>query len=199
VLKEDEYREFIRENPAEKEIIRPLINGKELYDRPNLEANRYVINFLNWPFEKASQFPASLSRVRLLVKPYRDTVKRKSTRERWWIFNEDRPGMRAAIRGLERVLVKVLTSNTWAFVFLPNHYSFDQSLIVFAMQSFADFAVLQSRPHEIWAKWNPSTMKSDTRYTIADCFTTFPFPYNPEIKALSGLGGSITSFVPRLC
>jgi hypothetical protein len=44
------------------------------------------------------------------------------------------------------------------------------------MQEASDFAVLQSRTHEYWATWSPSTMKSDARYTIASCFSTFPFP-----------------------
>ena len=117
-------------------MLWPHINGKELYTRPAPVPDRYVINFLHWPLEKAEQYPAALARVRSLVKPYRDTVKRNSTRERWWIFNEDRPGMRKAVHSLDRVLVKVLTSNTWGFVFLTKKYSFDQALIVFSIQDF---------------------------------------------------------------
>jgi hypothetical protein len=133
---------------------------------------------LDWPLEIAERFPNALARVRFTVKPYRDTVKRKSTRERWWIYNEDRPGMRRALSNLRRVIVKVLTSNTWAFVFMPTYYSFDQALIVIFLEDYGSFAVLQSRVHEVWSKWVPSTMKSDTRYTIARCVTNFPRPKN---------------------
>jgi hypothetical protein len=36
--------------------------------------------------------------------------------------------------------------------------------------------VLQSRVHEVWARTFGSSMKDDLRYTISDCFETFPFP-----------------------
>lgn len=183
VLTETEFRDFIAQHPVEVAVIHPHINGKELYERPDLAAKRYVINFLDWPLDQAAEFPSALARIRNLVKPYRDGVKRKSTRENWWIYNEDRPGMRSATRGLDRLLVTAQTSNTWAFAFLPKDYSVDQTLIVFSMSSFKDFALLQSRVHEVWARWNPSTMKSDARYTIGACFTSFPFPAGWETNA----------------
>lgn len=174
LLDENEYYTFFQAHPEERNVIRPHINGKEVYERADLKPDRYIINFNDWTLEEASRYPHALERLRRLVKPYRDTVNRKSTRENWWIYNEDRPGLRRAVSRLERVLVKVLTSNTWAFAFLPSQWSFDQALIVFAMDGYDDFCVLQSRIHEAWAKWTPSTMKSDSRYTIASCFTTFP-------------------------
>jgi methylase of polypeptide subunit release factors len=97
ILSEREYEEFVGSHPDEAGILRKHINGSELYSSPSMDTDRYVINFFDWPLERASQYPEALRRVRELVKPYRDTVKRKSTRERWWIFNEDRPGLRKAI------------------------------------------------------------------------------------------------------
>ena len=42
--------------------------------------------------------------------------------------------------------------------------------------TYAAFAVLQSRPHEVWARFFGSSLKDDLRYTPSDCFETFPFP-----------------------
>src|SRR5581483_7175533 len=50
------------------------------------------------------------------------------------------------------------------------------TLTVFAFSGLAPFGVLQSRPHEIWARFFASSMKDDLRYTPSDCFETFPFP-----------------------
>ena len=50
------------------------------------------------------------------------------------------------------------------------------TLDVFPFRSFAAFCTLQSRPHEIWARFFGSSMKDDLRYTPSDCFETFPFP-----------------------
>jgi hypothetical protein len=147
LLSEAVYSDFIRRNPDEASVMKPHINGSELYARPSQKADKHVINFLDWSLEQASAFPAALARIRELVKPHRDTVKRKSNRERWWIFNENRPAMRRAINDLDRMLVKVLTSNTWAFSFLPSSYSCDQALIVFAIVGHAGEEVgLQAVP-----------------------------------------------------
>ena len=53
---------------------------------------------------------------------------------------------------------------------------FANSLAVFPFQSYAAFCLLQSRPHEVWARFFGSSMKDDLRYTPSDCFETFPFP-----------------------
>ena len=45
--------------------------------------------------------------------------------------------------------------------------------IVFPLDTFC---ALQSRLHEIWARFFGSSMKDDLRYTPSDCFETFPFP-----------------------
>jgi hypothetical protein len=49
-------------------------------------------------------------------------------------------------------------------------------LNVFALSSFASFAVLQSSVHETLARFFSSSMKDDLRYNPTDCFETFPFP-----------------------
>ena len=53
---------------------------------------------------------------------------------------------------------------------------FANTLVVFPFQTYAAFCSLQSRPHEIWARFLGSSMKDDLRYTPSDCFETFPFP-----------------------
>ncbi len=176
LLSDQERHEIIVRSPHEAALIHPHLNGKELYSFPDLQPKRFIISFLDWPITRAQSYPVCLDRVERKVKPYRDTVNRKSTREKWWIYNEDRPTLRAALQRLPQVIVKVLTSNTWAFARLPSGYSLDQALIVFFFDSCAHFSLLQSTVHEVWAKWNPSTMKTDARYTIAECFSTFPMP-----------------------
>ena len=57
---------------------------------------------------------------------------------------------------------------------------FANTLAVIAHPNLAPFAVLQSRVHEIWARFFSSSMKDDLRYTPSDCFETFPFPLGYE-------------------
>jgi len=52
--------------------------------------------------------------------------------------------------------------------------------LVISLSSFSAFASLQSRVHEIFARFFGSSMKDDLRYTPSICFETFPFPENWE-------------------
>ena len=56
--------------------------------------------------------------------------------------------------------------------------------------TYAAFCVLQSRPHEVWARFFGISMKDDLAYTPSDCFETFPFPEGweaePDAWTLSG-------------
>ena len=60
--------------------------------------------------------------------------------------------------------------------FLPTGMVYADSLVLFMLQDDADFAIMQSRVHEIWARFFSSSMKDDMRYTPTDCFETFPRP-----------------------
>ena len=65
-----------------------------------------------------------------------------------------------------------------ALAFLPARTVFANTLVVFPLPTHAAFCALQSRPHEIWARFFGSSMKDDLRYTPSDVFQTFPFPSN---------------------
>ena len=71
--------------------------------------------------------------------------------------------------------------------FLPEDMVYSDSLIVFPLLTHAAFCALQSRPHEIWARFFGSTLEDRLRYTPSDVFETFPFPNgwttNPALEA----------------
>ena len=55
--------------------------------------------------------------------------------------------------------------------------------IFLRLANFARFRRLQSRIHEVWARFFASTLEDDLRYTPSDCFRTFPFPDGFETDA----------------
>ena len=86
------------------------------------------------------------------------------------------PELQAAIAGLDRVLV-TRSYQPLVFRFRPRPRPlFAGPHHVFALDTFAAFASLQSRPHEVWARFFGSSLKDRLRYTPSDCFETFPFP-----------------------
>jgi hypothetical protein len=130
----------------------------------------------DYPDPVAEDWPDLLEIVLKLVKPERDTGNRTIRRERWWQFAERAPALRAAIEGLERVIVRSLTSAHFPTLsFLPSGMVYDQTLIVFPSCSFSFFASNASRIHEAWVSSFGATLEDRGRYNIKDCFETFPF------------------------
>jgi hypothetical protein len=124
----------------------------------------------------AYDWPDLVRIVEQKVKPYRDRQKRDSNREKWWQYAEVRPGLLRALEGRERVLVVPRVGNAFGFVFLNARQILNDKCIVFPHATCPEFAVLQSRVHETWARFQSTTLKDDLQYTPSLCFETFPFP-----------------------
>ena len=140
------------------------------------EWRRLGIVPLDYPEPVAVDWPELLAIVEQRAKPDRDVQNRKALRERWWQYAEKRPGLYAAIAGLERVLAISRVGQQAALTFLPAGMVYAETTIVFPFSDYTAFCILQSRPHETWARFFASSMKDDLRYTPSDCFETFPFP-----------------------
>ena len=82
-----------------------------------------------------------------------------------------------------------------ALAFLPARMVFANTLAVFPLDTHAAFCTLQSRPHEIWARFFGSTLEERLRYTPSDVFETFPFPIGwTTDPALEAAGQAYYSF-----
>ena len=124
----------------------------------------------------AADWPELLAIVEERVKPERMKVKRDAHRLRWWHYGDKRPALYDAIAGLERVLVISQVTQHVAFVFLPAGMVYSHRLYIISDSRSSAFAVLQSRSHEIWARFFGSSLEDRFMYAVADCFETFPFP-----------------------
>jgi hypothetical protein len=109
----------------------------------------------------------------------------RGAQEKWWQFIRPRPELHAAIAGLERVLVNPLYGVQ----------VFANKLNVIPMDSFAAFASLQNRLHEVWARFFSATLEDRLAYAPTDCFETCPFPANWETHpALEAAGKTYYDF-----
>lgn len=177
-----EMNRLVAKDPRNATRIFPYIGGEEVNGSPTHEHHRYVVNFAEMPEEEAQRWPDLLRIVREKVKPERDRLADnpdgRRRRANWWQWGRYTPALFRAIAGLDRVLTCILHSKDLSFAFLPAGSVFSHALAVFPLSKNAAFAALQSRPHEIWARFFGSSMKDDLRYTPSDCFETFPFPPN---------------------
>ena len=110
------------------------------------------------------------------VKPERMKVNRKVRREYWWRYGDRQPALYRSIDALDRVLAISRVSEHTGLAFLQSNAVFSDRLVVFPMETFAAICALQSRPHEVWARFFGSSLEDRLTYTPSDCFETFPFP-----------------------
>ena len=53
VLDPDEAQRLFEVNPHNKDVIFPYLNGDDINSRPDQSPSRLVINFLDWPLDRA--------------------------------------------------------------------------------------------------------------------------------------------------
>ncbi len=128
----------------------------------------------DYPGQVAGDWPELLAVVEALVKPFREKQKRQSLRDRWWQYGEKRPGLRRTIAGMEHVIVLTRISPHISFCRVPNRYIYQNMTHVFALQKYSEFALLQSRAHEFWARFFSATLEDRVSYSLTDAFRTFP-------------------------
>ncbi len=207
VLTHDGAQRMLDADPRNAEVILPYLNGEDLNSDPEQRASRWVINFWDWPEEKAAAYREPYTWIRNHVYPERLTKsKEKSYRNimsMWWQHWNVRPGLYHAIgRGaafcqhpdhwdaarspLSRVMVVARVSKTLAFAFVDSAAVFADQIVAFAIGDAAHFALLQSNIHGVFAWQHASKLKSDLRYSPSDAFETFPLP--PMDDRLTGLG-----------
>ncbi|MCW5262139.1 ATP phosphoribosyltransferase regulatory subunit [Verminephrobacter eiseniae] len=215
VLSSDEARRMLDADPRNAEVIFPYINGDDLNSDPEQRPSRWVINFWDWPEERAQEYELPWQRIEERVKPERqrlnergEFVLRKPLPERWWQFGEKRPGLYHAIgRGRHferhpdgwspsrsqppRVLAITRVSKTLAFSFVDSNIVFSDATVAFSLGRGRDFALLQSNVHAVFAWQHASRLKSDLRYSQTDALEPFAFPdrfSDAQNDPLDGLG-----------
>jgi hypothetical protein len=188
-------RELTARSPAYDQIIQPYMGGDETNSSPTLSPRRYVINFGQMSEDEARAYAPLYEIVSAKVRPQRLESKREQYKRLWWLFAERQPAMLRTIAGLERVITCSYVTAHLAFCFQPTRRVFANSLAVFAFDKNAAFGILQSRLHELWARFLSGSMKDDLRYTPTDCFETFPFSRNWETSpSLEATGDAYYAF-----
>jgi hypothetical protein len=183
VVEPAEAQEWIAADPRNAEVLFPYLNGEDLNSRPDSSASRWVIDFNDWPVDRASGYPMPFERVLEAVKPERQRRKddgtyvlRRPLPERWWQYGDKRPALRKAISALPEVLLIALVSKSVMPLRVPTGQVFSHALGVFASDSYSVQAVLSSSLHQVWAITYGSTLETRVRYTPSDVFETFPLP-----------------------
>lgn len=201
VLTPDEAQRMLDADPRNRDVLFPYLNGENLNSDPEQRPSRWVINFWDWPEERANTYRLPYEWIRKRVYQERlEKSKEKSYRNimsMWWLHWNARPGLYHAIgRGhhferhpegwdpgmkpIERVMAITRVSKTLAFSFVDGRFVFSDATVAFSLSRDRDFAMMQSGVHAAFAWQYASRLKSDLRYSPTDALEPFPFPADSD-------------------
>lgn len=192
VLEPHEAEALISQDPTNKDVLFPYLNGDDLNNNPVQKPSRWVINFFDWKEEKAKLYSDCYKIVERLVKPERQRwatdkdgneivgkfALRKPLPEKWWIYGEKRPALYQTIEPLKSVLVIVRISKYLSSVFVSKDWVYNDKCIVLANDNVITFCFVQSSIFNEWSWKFGTTLGTGTLvFTPGSTFEAYPFNY----------------------
>ena len=169
---------LISQFPRNAEVISPIINGQELNNNPDQTPGRSIINFRDWPIEKARRYEEPFRVVETEVKPYRESPEQKdeTAKRKWWLFKRPTIQIYNRIEMLPRCFAAAATTKYLNFSEALTNRIFANTIYVLTTDRWDHYAVVQSTIHEVWARKYSGALETRLRYSPSDCFETFAFP-----------------------
>lgn len=175
IVDADWAQRVIDDDQSYKDVLFPLIEGSAINSLPDMRWKRWIIDFHDWPIQRAEKYKKCFNVVEQLVFPERQKSKRERYKKLWWQYGERQQGLYDRAKDLDFVIAIAYTSNTLAFVKAPSHGVVYYNATVICSDKYSIFAVLQSNFHLTWVKEFGSTLKGDSRYAPERCFESYPF------------------------
>jgi len=186
-LTHEQAVDLISQDQRNADVMAPYVIGQDLNQRPDCSASRWIINFREWPRERAETYPDAFTILKREVRPSRITQNVKKYPRmvnEWWKFWQYRQGLEAAITDLDHVLAVTRHSSAVMPLRVPSGSVFDSGTAIFAMDDFASLAILSSSPHTVWVVRYTSTLGTGIRYAPSDIVLTLPRPaLKPQLAA----------------
>jgi len=202
VLTEHEAKLMLKADRKNADVVLPYMGGKDLNSEPAQRGTRWVINFWDWPEDRARRYHLPFERVLAQVKPQRDALGGNSSadgrKRKWWLFGRVRPevyhavgrghrfeqhpqGWEPKIKPFPEVLVAARVGKYFNPSVVANDMVFHDKCVVFATSSTYAFAALfNSSPVQAWVWQQSSRLKLDLNFSPSDAVETFPF-LPPEV------------------
>ena len=212
VLSPEEASQMVSSSPRSSEVVFPYMNGDDLNSDAKQRPSRYVINFWDWPIDRAKEYEAPFQWLERNVKPERQRLDehgefelRRPLPQRWWQFGEKRPALYHAIgRGhdyekhpkgwnpetehLHRVIAFATQASKYpVFSFVHDPIIFSNAIGVIASSEAALLAELSSSLHTHWAFKHGGRLETRLRYSPTSCLKPYPFLAGPP-EQVSMLG-----------
>ncbi len=172
--------EIRRADPRTSELVGKYVGGEDINSHPTQDSTRWVINFGSRSLEEARKSPRLLAIVEDKVRPEREKLGgysvARSRAKRWWQFGTHASSLEKRLQNLSICTVTSSVSARFCLARMSTKCVFAHTVVVFASDRYALLAILQSRLHELWARFFASTLEDRIRYSPADCFETLALP-----------------------
>lgn len=191
----DEAKKLISQFPNESQVLKPFLNADDLNSNPNRIGPRWIIDFRERSQIQAEEFKNCWNIVLKSVKP--DRMKKDEKRyprmvNEWWQHWNPRPELYSRLEVIDEIVVLAAVSKLMVPAKVSSKQVLSSALIVFPIEGNAFFSVVSSWFHRSWGQWWGSSMRGiGFRYSISDCFDTFPLP--TPTKPLESLGEKLDS------
>ncbi|MEU7353097.1 hypothetical protein ABZ663_22245 [Streptomyces albidoflavus] len=185
---------WIAQDSRYGDVLFPYLNGHELNNSPTQASDHWVINFHQWPEEKARQYPRAFEKVLVDVKPEcakKDPKSYAGLMDKWWQYWRPRGELAEALKSRRQCIVITRVSKVVMPLMIPVGRVMSDATAVFASDDPAMLSVLSSATHYWWAIKYGSTRTGDPRYTSRRVFETLPLP--PLTLELRSLGTRLHS------
>ena len=170
-FKQDEYENFLLEEPESKRFFRKYIGGDE-----------YINGYHRWILYLAESSPSDLRRLPQVrervrqVREYRSSSRRPST-----VVMSAYPTRVGVDERLSTPYLVLPNTSSERRTYIPigwltPNVIANQKLRILSDATLADFALLTSAMHMAWMRTVTGRMKSDYMYSVGVVYNTFPMP-----------------------
>lgn len=176
-----EMYDVIIRDAANAKLVHPFIGGQELNNSPVATHDRYIIDMNDLEEPEAREWPDLYGIIERQVKPSRmgkadDIDAGKQIARQWWKHGHAAVELADARMVCRHSYAASMVTTHWGITLVADETVCSHKLCVYPSSNLAIFPILQSRCHEIWARFFSSTRGDGLNYTPTDCFETFPFP-----------------------
>ena len=171
-------QELLQSSPSESEVLKPFLNAQDLNSEPLRIGPRWIIDMRERSESESRKFRKCWKIIEDKVKPERlkkDPVEYPKMVEQWWQHWNSRPDLYRQIDLINSVCLIPIVSKYQVAAIVSAKHVFGAALVVCPVESFGFFSLLSSWMHRSWSQWWGSLMRENFRYSITDCFDTFPF------------------------
>lgn len=173
-LSREEAEAMIRANPRNREVLYPYCNGSWINASPSQRdlTEEWVIHFHDWSLKMAQQYREPFEYIDNSLALNSDSG--VSRRANWWRFQNTRPTLVKAMRGLGHVLVFAEVSSRVIPLRMPARAVYGNTAVVVARSDWQTYGLLSSTIHRIWADRYGSALGTGIRYTPRTVYDPFP-------------------------